>query len=52
MIPMIPKDRQLRGASYLLCVQQTVHRYNKAGSLSDVFGITTGRRREGEARHV
>lgn len=52
MIPVIQKDRELRGVSYLLCMQQTVHCYDKIGSYSDVFEITAGRRRKGEARHV
>lgn len=52
IIPMIQKDRKLRGGSYLPCVQQTVHPYNKTGSYSVVFEITTGVRGKGEAHHI
>lgn len=52
MIPVIQKDRELRGASYLLCVLQIVHCYNKTGSYPDLFEITTGRRRKGGALHI
>lgn len=52
MIPVIQKDGELRGASYLLCVLQIVHCYNKTGSYPDLFEITTGRRRKGGARHI
>lgn len=34
---LIQKDRELREASYLLCVLQTARRDYKTGSYSDVF---------------
>lgn len=49
---LIQKDRELREASYLLCGLQTARRDYKTGSYSDVFQITTGRKRQWEAQHI